>query len=351
MKYEIVRGKTGAFDHIRFIDGKFIGVSVLGNDQSPAFTGSAFFEKLNPADFRGKEMDITLPDFIKLSWGEKGTLVSDALYAAYGDSYLWIVDCYDRYVVYMAYDAEAGKTLLYKERYTIDGDVVTLEGSRVKVHPSYEEIPEVEPEPIPTPAPSPEMEKEETPAATEMKKKKEEEEIPAPAPTPEKEEEETPPEKEEEEIPPETEEEETPAAESIEQDPAQAEASKLSSLDAPEKEPKDATISASVSAALSDSERIELEAYRKKEKEELISQYSDMIPEEELAVLRDKIDDFTKDNLTNQLNTLFVKYSREQQKKTAANMSKGVFWLPPAGTPAHDEKAAYAAEIARLLNK
>lgn len=320
VKYEIVRGKNGAFDHIRFIDGKFIGVSVLGNDQSPAFTGSAFFEKLNLADFRGKEMDITLPDFIKLSWGEKGTLVSDALYAAYGDSYLWIVDCYDRYVVYRAYDAEAGKTLLYKERYTIDGDVVTLEGSRVKVHPSYEEIPEVEPEPTP----SPEMEKEEAPAATDMEK--EEEEIPAPAP-------------------------EVDVAESIVQDPAQAEASKLSSLDAPEKEPKDATISASVSAALSDSERIELEAYRKKEKENLISQYSDMIPEEELAVLRDKIDDFTKDNLTNQLNTLFVKYSREQQKKTAANMSKGVFWLPPAGTPAHDEKAAYAAEIARLLNK
>ena len=43
VKYIVNYDERKHFKNIEFTAGKFIGVSVLGNDQEPAFTGSAFF--------------------------------------------------------------------------------------------------------------------------------------------------------------------------------------------------------------------------------------------------------------------------------------------------------------------
>ena len=43
VKYRINRDETGAFKSIEFIDGELIGLSVLGDNDRPAFSGSEFF--------------------------------------------------------------------------------------------------------------------------------------------------------------------------------------------------------------------------------------------------------------------------------------------------------------------
>lgn len=43
VKYTVNYDERKHFKNIEFTAGHFIGVSVLGNDQEPAFTGSAFF--------------------------------------------------------------------------------------------------------------------------------------------------------------------------------------------------------------------------------------------------------------------------------------------------------------------
>ena len=43
VKYNINYDERRHFKNVEFTAGKFIGVSVLGKDQKPAFTGSSFF--------------------------------------------------------------------------------------------------------------------------------------------------------------------------------------------------------------------------------------------------------------------------------------------------------------------
>lgn len=89
VQYKINYDEKKHFKNIEFTAGKFVGVSVLGNDQKPAFTGSTFFacdenfeskmkilreycEKQNdPQTEGGNEMN--LQEFMKLSWGEVST--------------------------------------------------------------------------------------------------------------------------------------------------------------------------------------------------------------------------------------------------------------------------------------
>lgn len=43
LQYKVNRDKNGRFLNIEFLDGQFIGLSVLGDNETPAFTGSCFF--------------------------------------------------------------------------------------------------------------------------------------------------------------------------------------------------------------------------------------------------------------------------------------------------------------------
>ena len=79
VQYKINRDeKTGKFKNIEFTEGQFIGVSVLGKDQEPAFAGSAFFnvvefnEQLSKIkeycdNTRGETMNVTIPTFVEQS--------------------------------------------------------------------------------------------------------------------------------------------------------------------------------------------------------------------------------------------------------------------------------------------
>jgi hypothetical protein len=97
VQYKINRdSQTGKFLNIEFTAGQFIGVSVLGKDQEPAFTGSTFFDvkEFNKqfervkeyCETRGEQMNVIIPTFVEQSWGEKQKYVMDALDAKYGES-------------------------------------------------------------------------------------------------------------------------------------------------------------------------------------------------------------------------------------------------------------------------
>ena len=322
LQYEIIRDAQGQFQRIKFINGSFIGVSVLGEKQEPAFTGAAFFENLDTTAFRGKEMDLKIPEFVKLSWGEKGNLLYEALYKAYGESFSWIVDIYDKFVIYSLFNLDEQKSHLYKEKYAVDGVTVTLAGDKEEVHASYEPIGDTAAEPAPAPAPEPNPE----PVMTQVEDNSEatlndanventsDNSVIAPTNATV-----TTVEVTSDEPTVATPVEETtvtaPETSIVEDNPS---TSTDMSLESKTNENKEESPTAS---ALSEAERAELAEYRKKEKIDLIDSFSELIAAEKLQELREKVDSYTKESLTNELNSLSVQSIRETIKDNSNTRS------------------------------
>lgn len=161
VKYVINYDEKKHFKNIEFTAGKFVGVSVLGKDQQPAFTGSAFFsadaiaEKIkiiseycekshDQSQNGGKEMNLS--EFIKLTWGDICEKVSNTIWNEYAnDAYTYIVDMYDDSAIVKFY-YYIGESKLMKVNYTVteSGDIEL--GNVVEVIATY-----VEKEPQPQP--------------------------------------------------------------------------------------------------------------------------------------------------------------------------------------------------------
>ena len=157
VQYKINYDEKKHFKNIEFTAGKFVGVSVLGNDQKPAFTGSAFFtcdenfenkmkllreycEKQNdPQEEGGNE--VNLQEFMKLSWGEVSTKVEQAVAKEYeNDAYCYIVDMFeDAAIVRFYYYMENGSKLM-KIKYSCDESGNVSLGDIVEVRVTYEEV-------------------------------------------------------------------------------------------------------------------------------------------------------------------------------------------------------------------
>lgn len=157
VQYKINYDEKKHFKNIEFTAGKFVGVSVLGNDQKPAFTGSAFFtcdenfenkmkllreycEKQNdPQEEGGNE--VNLQEFMKLSWGEVSTKVEQAVAKEYeNDAYCYIVDMFeDAAIVRFYYYMENGSKLM-KIKYSCDESGNVKLGDIVEVRVTYEEV-------------------------------------------------------------------------------------------------------------------------------------------------------------------------------------------------------------------
>lgn len=312
IQYEIIRNDKGEFQRIHFTDGKFIGVSVLGKNQEPAFDGAQFFQTLSPSVFRGKEMNLTIPMFVKLSWGEKGNLICKALNAEYGDKFFYIADVYDDSVVYTKINEEGNDYNLFKETYTISSDnaTIVLNKDAVQVHASYEEIAPAIPA---APVAQATIKAEGAENAAELQSEKKDDE------------------KDEDE-------DGKPAFTLNAIDPNNIVVStegtatlSTGSIIAPSTDiDKESTNNAvkeklSDATALSEAERNELEKYRHEEKINKIDTFSDAIPAAELDKVKSVVDDYTIDEITNKLNSLFVQYSR--QKKAETPSKNGFHWF------------------------
>lgn len=355
VKYDIIRDARGSFKKLVFTEGSFIGVSVLGADQEPAFTGSAFFEKLDPSTFRGKEMDLKIPEFVRLSWGEKGELLCKALYDKYDEAILFIVDIYDEFVIYLC--RENDDCVMYKEKYVIDDTKLTLLGDRVAVHPSYEEIP-TENSPV-----------DDNPTQVNMTSATNDNSTDAVSAGDSNVDEDS---KQVEPVSPAQAAVDNPTEVSIEDAPSVVEGESVSQVEStqevtPVDQPSDASVAEaqkgltdngsdkeekpeSTTPALSSAELEELENYRRKEKVELIDSFSDTIPANEIAEFKQKVDSYTKETLTNELNARYVKYSREQVKNAPVNMSKSVTWHRAPNNSAAPQSSIDEA-IAEILRK
>ena len=166
-KYKINYDDKKHFKNIEFTAGDFVGVSVLGMNQKPAFTGSSFFNensefakkmqllknycerRLEENQHGGEKMNLS--EFIKLTWGDISAKVVNAIEKEYQEEfYICPVDFYDDSVVCHVYSFIDGSTTYLKFYYTIDENAVVTLGEVKEVHVVWEEMPE----PAPAPEPS-----------------------------------------------------------------------------------------------------------------------------------------------------------------------------------------------------
>lgn len=157
LQYKINYDKDRKLKNIEFLKGSFLGVSVLGDDQQPAFTGSSFFtvtedfeDKMKMLkDYclektkRGKNMDKDIRNFVELSWGEKTSYIQTALDGRYGEYNTYIIDVYDSYVITYVYYPEVGEAKLTKVLYELGDDSATL-GEAYAVRIAYEVVVETD---------------------------------------------------------------------------------------------------------------------------------------------------------------------------------------------------------------
>ncbi len=155
IKYVVNYDKKGKFLNIEFTDGEFVGVSVLGDNQQPAFTNSSFFsmnanfeekmqmlkEYCTSKQERGLNMELFIENFVERSWSETSKMVFKALGAKYGEYNVYPVDWYDSFVVSYIYKEESSSSELYKVPFTVSDTFEVAIGDEMQVRVEYVEMP------------------------------------------------------------------------------------------------------------------------------------------------------------------------------------------------------------------
>ena len=161
VKYVINYDERKHFKNIEFTAGRFVGVSVLGTDQKPAFTGSEFFAyneqfenkmkilreycetKTDLNQSGGTEMN--LKEFMTLSWGDISCKVDEAITKEYeNDAFTYVIDMFDDCAVARFYFYMDGSSKLMRIKYSVDDNGVVTLGDINEVHIVYEDVPTVE---------------------------------------------------------------------------------------------------------------------------------------------------------------------------------------------------------------
>ena len=158
VKYKINYDKKRHVKNIEFIAGTFIGVSVLGKKQKPAFTGSSFFSFNNEFakkmeilcnyceknagknDNGGTEMNFE--EFMKLSWGDISHKVDEAIRKEYSEeAYVYIVDMFDDSAIirFYSYLDNTNKLMRVNYTYNEESNEIVL-GDVKEVYIKYEDV-------------------------------------------------------------------------------------------------------------------------------------------------------------------------------------------------------------------
>ena len=155
-EYVIHYDERKHFKNLEITNGKLIGLSVLGEDQEPAFTGAGFFEKAKAAETmqllkqycfaagkfkEGGKPAMTLNEFITLTWGETAEKVIRTLGNEYSnDGYVSFVDMDSKYVYAWMYYYVSGDRKLLRWDYTTDESGNISFGNVCEVHTVYEPV-------------------------------------------------------------------------------------------------------------------------------------------------------------------------------------------------------------------
>lgn len=155
-KYTINYDEKKHFKNIEFTAGRFVGVSVLGMNQKPAFTGSSFFScneqfeskmKLLKDYCEGKNnigednKMSSVNDFLQLSWGDVSHKVAQEIAKQYeNDACTYIIDMFnDSAIVRFFYFVE-GVEKLMRVKYSLDKNQNVVLGDISEVHITYEDV-------------------------------------------------------------------------------------------------------------------------------------------------------------------------------------------------------------------
>ena len=379
LKYKINRDTQGRFMNLEFVDGSFIGLSVLGDNETPAFTGSEFFTTnedfvkvieqseakfskfINLLNNNGGKLEVfnseaffnkCAENFAKITMQE----FTQKLYAALETIgvYGWIVENTDEYAVVSQWNEEERRSQYVKYSVTVSNDNISV-SNPVEVYVKYltqdeidtanspmntaktleEEEEEKEGQCAANPFPpktDEDEEKDKTEESTDDDKDDEEddEEKSKAAAIEEEEEEEKPvsdPKSDEDEDPKKKEDYSVNDANSDTNalgDVANAKESdeskpKINEEDEDEEDKdKVGNATASISAtALSDSERNELEQYRRAEKLGMIADYKGDISDDLIVEFTNKVDEYSKDDLASALALAFRKAAKATKSAQA----------------------------------
>jgi|GEM_PF-1840547 len=181
MKYSVKRNPDGQMQHIELQEAKFVGLSVLGDNQAPAFEGSAFFtdkgiktcelgkcveevkekysvflsntdKKIGGEDVNKKETKVPadiiteLQNFMRVTEDEMTKGVMEAAYGKFGQN-IFVVQwsSVDDMIVFM----DMADGMYYRSKFYMTGDDKIEMGDKMMVKPRFlteEEIDMVFPE-------------------------------------------------------------------------------------------------------------------------------------------------------------------------------------------------------------
>lgn len=400
VKYNIFNenGKT----KIEFTEGSLIGLSVLGLNQKPAFTGSEFFMATDFSELRSKfenffscleensrgeqmekEKFEEFANFIRLSYTEKMTKAEKKLREELGDYCIYVVSMDDNIIVAQRYE-ETGANY-YKYDYTLNETELSISNER-KAYVNY--LTRDEMDYLEGYSNQPEITYTEQQATVEdtavnaeenEEFKKEEEKESCSSCEPEKEKEKCEEDKEDIESckscepkkekceEDKEEDDDDNSSEDIDDDDddKKVKCSELSNSEGNEGEgdggneelPKEDSAQENEAecalhdpAALSDSERIELENYRRKEKVELIKSFEDVIDNEVLNEFVSKVDEYDYAKLEAELSIIHSKANRNGKIATTQPAVKPMSFNNYNGK-SNAQNESYKDLVARILNK
>lgn len=369
---------------VKFKKARLCGLSVLGLDQTPAFTGSEFFGLQN--NFAIAEQDIpvvrerfenflscleensrggqdvnkenfeSFANFVKLSYNEKMKKAVDELHTQLGDDIgVCLLDMDDKSFVVEKFDFRTYDVSYARYDYSLSDTEFSISNERA-VFRKFLTVAEIEAlENAQAAKESDEKEENYTASEEPEKDEKDDDKEIENAESVDKTEEEEEPKKDEnceahedkqnestEEEEKDKDEDGCPVNATVEdKDDVKEEGNEPSEED--DKEPKNTCTS-----SLSDSERIEFEALKREKKERLIASYEEMLDKDTLDTFYSTIDEYDFDTLEAKLAIAFVKYSKEQPKQ--------VQQIPYSfGSAIKTEKdpsqMSYAERVKRIIGK
>ena len=379
LKYKINRDSQGRFLNLEFTDGSFVGLSVLGDNETPAFTGSEFFTTnedfvkvieqseakfskfINLLNNNGGKLEVfnseaffnkCVENFAKITMQE----FAQKLYAALESIgvYGWIVENTDEYAVVSQWNEEERRSQYVKYSITVADENVSI-SNPVEVYVKYltqEEINTVD-NPINTaktlekeeeeekegqcaanpfpPKTDEDEEEDKTEESTDDNKDDEEDDEEKSKAAAIEEEEEEPvsdPKSDEDEDPKKKEDYSVNDANSDTNALGEVANAKESDESNPEADEEDeendkdevGNATANISATtLSDSERTELEQYRREEKLAMIADYKGDISDDLIVEFTNKVDEYSKNELASALALEFRKAAKANKNVQAVS--------------------------------
>lgn len=348
IKYDMVVNDKGYLQEIIFRDGSLVGLSVLGDEESPAFKGSGFFisqevqniirefaslNDMNTIKSGGQKMNIFenltekeiqfLSTFLNKTFSEVMTEYCDKFRAVDKDYEYYVVDVYSNgdLITYNFNDGEYYKMYFSNDTYSLDSkdavkryyltsaEVSTLENAASTVA-NAEENPVVEITP-----------NESDNSFAEEDKKDEEEE------------------KDEDN----NEEKDEDDDDNKDMADKKDKESKCAELKEGEhfvetNESKESAKENTNFAALNDEERRELETYRASEKKQIVEKYSKYLTKEEKQEILNKLSDYTRESLNSALAVKMAQIvlSEQEQEHSADINRSGIFQIMGDANTAKD---------------